>query len=195
MTREHARDLLHAVLDPHPNADAEQLLTIVDAELRVALHDHLGRTTGQAVADRICGALLVHVPSGIRRKTPPAPLTIGIVHATNTTPTERLAAGVETIGYRAVILPSGGLGTNPAAEFADAFLITPDLSLADARDLAWIAANRDQPAPVIVWPIDRITPGWGKAIPHVIHLEHASFALLQKTLTFPLGRSGRSSDG
>ena len=60
-------------------------------------------------------------------------------------------------------------------------VITLDLSVADGRDLAWIVANREHPAPVIVWPVTSLTPGWGKAAPRVVQLEDASFALLQKT--------------
>jgi hypothetical protein len=187
MTRDRARIILRASIGSFRTVDPEVLLAKADGPLRAALYEQLGVANGGLLADRICDVLLRHATSGIRTKTEahgtdPA-VSVGVLACGDADRTRRLIAGVEAIGFRAVTLGAARtLGATPAASWVNAFLITADLPLADIRDLAWWNAQRDEPAIVIVWPVENVTPEWGKALQEPMHLPEASFALLAKTL-------------
>lgn len=187
MTRDRARGVLRASIGSFRNVETEVLLAKADGPLRAALHEQLGLANGGLLADRICDVLLRHATSGIRTKTEahgtnPA-VSVGIIACGDAERTQRLIVGVEAIGYRAVAVGTARtLGATPAASWVNAFLITADLPLADVRDLAWWNAQRDEPAIVIVWPVENVAHEWGKALHEPTHLSVASFALLAKTL-------------
>lgn len=189
MTRDRAEALVAETLGPPGERDVETLLAMADGDLRAALRRQLGRAAGDTVADRVCGALLAHVPSGIRRKRPPErttppPISVGVLHTGDRPRTKRLLAGLESAGFRGVKLDvRATIASCPAAAWVEAFLVPADLGVADARELAWWVAHRDLPALVVVWPLERVEPAWGKAIQQAVFLEQASFALLARTLT------------
>ncbi|MCC7538809.1 MAG: hypothetical protein IT379_21470 [Deltaproteobacteria bacterium] len=183
MTRDRAGDLVREALGSEPIFDVELLQEKVHGPLRAALVEQLGLGVATVLADRICDALARHASSGVRRKLTSEPqlpaITVGVVASSKRYP--RMVAGVESLGFRAVVVNADQeLGVEPAA--IDAFLVATGLPIAEARELAWRNARRPAPALVVVWPLGEVAPAWAQALGNPIVLEEASFTLLARVL-------------
>lgn len=198
MTRERARDLVRVVLGTSHALEVNELLDVADGPLRGALVRQLGVTSGGMLADRICDLLMRHATSGIRTKADVfaanEKIVVGIVGAPDEARRHRLLAAVKSLGATAVVVeidPSLGDADADAGPPLDALLVPSDLPVSQVRELAWRNAQLDDPALVVVWPVDEVAAAWGRALHDAVYLEEPSVPLLAATLISRLRRPRR----
>lgn len=164
--------------------------------LRAGLRTRLRPTAADVLVERIVAALGRHAPSGIRKRATTAPpprhteraISVGLIAGSDAGMQQTLVVGIEAVGLAAVAVGRATtLGSRPAAEWVDAFLVTSDLPAADVRELAWYVSEREQRAVVVVWPIGEGGNPWGRAIPGAVVLRAPDFALLAETLVEHVG--------